>query len=244
MNICITGVSKGVGKELVKELVQKGHFVWGAARSEEGLKNLEQEIGNSHFRYSCIDVADIGSITSWVSGMKAEAFEPDIVILCASIYENDMQDSYDHSKGHEVIKTNLEGPLQCVEALLPNFVEKRKGRFVVITSTSAHRPSRKAAAYCASKAGIDLAFRSFQIRFASSGIQFARVTMGPVATGMWHGKKGLLIPSPDKAAKKIAKFALSNRAHFYYPFASTMFLRMTRVLSDKWFVWISNKLAG
>ena len=44
MNICITGVSKGVGKELVKELVQKGHFVWGAARSEEGLKNLEQEI--------------------------------------------------------------------------------------------------------------------------------------------------------------------------------------------------------
>ena len=244
MRICITGASRGLGHALCKELTKHGHIVWGIARNEEGLRSLEQELPKDQFFWSRVDVTSSDDIRLWSKKMNEASFVPDSIVLNASIQEEDIKESYNHNAGHEVIDTNLEGPLRCIETFLPIFLQHRKGRFVAIVSTSAERPSIRSASYAASKAGLNLAMRTLQLRYRKDGVQFARVTLGPIATKLWKGKSSLFIPKPETAAKTVSGFICSKRRHLYYPFCSTLYLRLTRCLSDRLFLIVSTKLAG
>ena len=85
--------------------------------------------------------------------------------------------------------------------------------------------------------------RSLRLKYASDGMRFAEVCLGPIDTGMWEGKRGAMVPSARDAADRIASFALSGgKSILYYPFLSTLLLRLSLCLPDALFASLSSRL--
>ncbi|HLD71322.1 MAG TPA: SDR family NAD(P)-dependent oxidoreductase [Candidatus Peribacteraceae bacterium] len=230
MRICVIGASKGVGRALARELASRGHSVWAAARSS----NLDTS-SMGPIRWSTVDIRDVASVTAWQSDMERSDWSPDIVVIASGILLNDMERAYDSARGRDVLQTNLEGPLTCVEVFLPLFLKRGSGSFVALCSTSALRPSLRSASYSASKAGLAMAWRSLGLRFDRQGIRFALATLGPIATDMWEGRKSPLVPTPERAASRLAAFVVSSKSNFFYPLFSTFLLRFSLLLPNRMF---------
>lgn len=242
MNICCTGVSRGLGQALTRELLSQGHAVWGIARDRERLQRLEHELGSGRFFWTQADVTDHATLLGWREEMRIRSFVPDCLILNASILRDDLGPSYDHETGKAILRTNLEGALDCIALFLPDFLRRGSGSIIAIGSTATLRPSVRSAAYAASKAGMSLAIRSLRLRYGPEGIRFAQALLGPVDTDMWEGKRGILVPSPERAARALGRFVCSKRQTLYYPRVTTALLRASLWLPDAVFASISTRL--
>ncbi len=234
MRIAVTGATGGIGRELCAELMRRGHDVWGISRSagnDEGM------------RVSRVDMADPASLLAWKEEMHAQDWLPDAIVLLAALQEEDMTpNGYDAAAANRMLRVNVEAPLACVELFLPDFTARGRGRFVAICSTAALRPSRRSAAYGASKAALAMAFRSLRLRYATHGLTFGNVFLGPVDAGMWEGKHHPLVPSAKRAASALATFACGKGDSLYFPRLSTVLLRLSLWLPDRAFAAASRLL--
>jgi short-subunit dehydrogenase len=87
-----------------------------------------------------------------------------------------------------------------------------------------------------------MAFRCFDLKFASLGVRFRTVILGPMRTEMWEGKENALVPSAQKVAKKIVHFTVSGRTRLFYPFLTTTLLRLSLFLPDRVFALVSARV--
>lgn len=241
MRVCVIGASQGLGRVLCERLLEGGHEVWGVARRGEQLRTLKPSARHA-FRWTQADITAGEDRVRIKTEMDAAGFVPDCVVVNAGIQIDDMEESYDHVKGAKVLETNLTGALGCVECFLPPMLARKKGSIVAIASTAAFRPSSRSASYAASKAGLAMAFRAFRLRYANTGIRFAVVYLGPMATQMWEGRRSPLVASVDAAAARIASFLSSNASVLHYPFFSTLLLRLSLVCSDRFFSAATRRL--
>ena len=250
MNIFITGASKGIGRELVKLLVKNGHTVWGVARRDDLLYTLEKEIGKDHFFHTQCDVGNIKDVLETMRFIRKRSFHPDVVILNAAIYMQDLTPHYSHRFMTEVFTTNLFGALFWVEMFLPLFLARRSGHFIAISSTSAFRPDPGSLSLPASKAALSMAFRSLRLRYESSKIIFSTIHFGPVATSISPkyvspiGRpKYPFVLTAAAAAKDIAKVIRERRSHdYFFPVLTTLIFRLTLFLPDNFFARVSRFL--
>lgn len=236
MNIFVTGVSRGIGNALCVALAERGHCIWGISRAKES------PFDDKRIQYSYADVRSQESLDRVYQEMQSADFLPDTVILNASILHEDKNDGYDTAAGEETIEINVNGALRCVGLFLPRLLERGRGSFIAVASTSACRPSHRSPSYAASKAAIAMAFRSFRLRFGRRGLAFKIAFLGPVATDMWEGNVSRLVPSPQNAALALAKFCENNRLTLWYPRMSTSLLRMACWMPDTLFERISSAL--
>ncbi|MBI2117735.1 SDR family oxidoreductase [Candidatus Peregrinibacteria bacterium] len=115
-------------------------------------------------------MTDHVSLARWREDMRRHAFNPDCLILNASIQNDDLKAAYDHTAGTATLRTNLEGALACISLFLPDFLEKPHSRIISIGSTVTLRPSVRSAAYAASKAGLSCALRTLALRYAPAPV--------------------------------------------------------------------------
>lgn len=235
MKICVIGASKGIGLSLCRVLAAAGHDVWAAARSP--IADMPQQIHRS-----AVDIRQMDSVRAWQQEMQAADWHPDCVVIAAGIQKEDMRQSYNNTDVHDVIDTNLEGPLRCVDVFLPEYLKTGKGSIIALCSTVALRPSTRSAAYAASKAGLAMAWRSLRARYSKEGVRFGIVYLGPVATEMWEGRKSILVPPADAAAQSIARFIVSQKTILYSPFLLTAFFRLCTFFPDRFVISLSRWL--
>lgn len=195
----ITGVSSGIGRGMVCELVRRGSRVWGIARRTQQLEVLGNEIGSDRFFFSTCDVAKHEDVRTVVADMNRAKFHPDVVILNAGINPERMGTPFSIDQFEEVVRTNLFGALVWVDVFLPTFLSQRRGQFAAISSSAAYRGDARWVAYCASKASLSRAFEALRGRYTSEGVRFTTVHLGAVETGM-----GALSHSPFRLTEKQA----------------------------------------
>ncbi|MAF36663.1 hypothetical protein CL622_06120 [archaeon] len=240
MKIFITGTSSGIGLGLAKLLSDEGHEVWGVARRE--MKSVK-------YRYSVCDITDHAQVSKVMAEMEEAKFLPDVVVLGSAILPKDLEGSFDYEKSAQGFATNYDGALIWVSKLLPKFLERKSGKFIAVSSTSAKRPDIKSVGLPASKAALSMAFRSLRLRYRPDNIKFSTVFFGPVATPVIPefttkdgGKKFFFVLSAAKAAKLLKKAIFGNRDKYYFPFLFTCIFRLTLWIPDRIYSKISSKL--
>ncbi len=242
MHICLTGASKGIGFALCKKLLEDGHTVRAASRHIDSLQEFATKYPD-RFHVRSVDISAEHEVMEWAKEIEKSGMMPDALIVNASVQEEDLKETYDHTAGKKMLRTNLEGALDCIAALHSLLQKNGHGKILAIASTAALRPSMQSAAYSASKAGLAMAMRSLRMKYGNTPVQFKTAYLGPIQTAMWEGKKkSALVPSAEQAAVALAAFLQSDGSTLYYPFLTTTLLRLTLCLPDRFFSALSKRI--
>jgi short-subunit dehydrogenase len=182
--------------------------------------------------------------------MQANDFLPEVVFLNAGL---DVDDAYPHlslTLADEILRTNIQGALIWVSALLEPFMERGSGQFVAISSLFAWWPEKASVAYSASKAGLSMLFRGLRIRYPDSGISFKTVFLGPIdaqtdpesSKRSKPERKSLLAGTGQGLARYLKRILSSRRRDFYYPYYMPFIFYFLRWLPDTLFEALTGKL--
>jgi len=186
----VTGGSRGIGLAIARALASAGAQVAITGRSDAHLSDARSRIegaGPGAVETLRADVRRHDEVDRAVTATVARFGGLDIVINNAGvgIFENVADMSPE--KWAEVIDTNLTGVFHVCHAALPHLRRRGAGFIVNISSLAGKNAFPTAAAYCASKAGLNAFSEALMQEVRYDNIRVSYVMPGSVATGFADG---------------------------------------------------------
>lgn len=155
--VLITGAGRGIGKRLAIGFAAQGARVGLLARSQAELDLAKLEIehaGGTALRIRA-DVRDYDQMSAAVERMRA-VFGGVQMLIAAAAVQGPIGRLVEVKPRAwaETIETNLTGVMHACRAVLPQMIEKRRGKILVIGGGGAASPRPRFSAYAASKAAV------------------------------------------------------------------------------------------
>lgn len=211
----ITGASSGMGYHMTRLSIQRGHRVYGVARRESILADMEEKLGKRFTAIRC-DVTDRQRVSQVCAALPTL---PDVAILNAGQGIRKPEAVFALEDYRHMAEVNYFGALHWIEALLPSFVERGSGVIAGVSSLAGYRGLPKAGHYCASKAALSAALESLRLTYADRGVRFMTIHPGFVDTPMTRGMSFPmpLIWSAEKAADFIVRQIERGGSNIAFP---------------------------
>lgn len=185
----VTGASQGIGRACALALAEGGASIALAARNQEKLAQVAQEIESKGGRAATfrMDVGNEDEVKAAVK-MAIERFEKiDILINNAGVTKDTLLMRMKRTDWDSVIQTNLSGAFLCTQAVVGPMLKQRWGRIVNITSVFGQTGQAGQANYAASKAGLIGFTMAMARELASRSITVNAVAPGYIQTAMTEG---------------------------------------------------------
>jgi 3-oxoacyl-[acyl-carrier protein] reductase len=185
----VTGASRGIGRACGKLLAQAGARVAVNYCEAEGpAQTLVEEIckAGGEARAYRADVAASSEVERMVAKVRADLGPIDILVANAGIYPPESRPAEELSEEHwgRTLEVNLTGMWHCCRNVIPEMKQRRSGRIVLISSTSALTGEPIGAGYAASKGGVISLGASLAHDLGSYGVNVNCVSPGWVDTDM------------------------------------------------------------
>ncbi|WP_308724861.1 SDR family NAD(P)-dependent oxidoreductase [Metapseudomonas otitidis] len=138
----LTGASSGIGMALARELAARGHDLALAARREETLQQLAEELRAHHGRNIAVlplDVTDYAACQDAVGQAKNALGELDGLIANAGIGLAGKVGTGRFERFQQTLETNLIGTIACLDAAAQLFREQGHGHLVAVASVAGKR---------------------------------------------------------------------------------------------------------
>ena len=152
----VTGASQGIGRTCALRFAKEGAAVARAARNQEKLNELVQEItgvGGKAAAFA-LDVGDEEQVKSGIKAAIAQFGKIDILVNNAGITRDQLVMRMKRADWDAVLQTNLTSAYLCIQNVIPSMLKQRWGRIVNITSVFGQMGQAGQANYAASKAGL------------------------------------------------------------------------------------------
>jgi 3-oxoacyl-[acyl-carrier protein] reductase len=182
----VTGASQGIGRETALALAEAGARVVVAARNEEKLATLVNEIaatGGAAFAVK-IDVAEGEQVKAGFKQVIEKFGRLDILVNNAAVTRDGLAMRMKKEDWDAVLQTNLTGAHLCIQQALPTMMKARSGRIINISSVVAQSGNAGQANYVAAKAGLIGLTKAIAIEIASRNITVNAVAPGFIETPM------------------------------------------------------------
>jgi len=182
----VTGASQGIGRETALALSEAGAKVAAAARNEEKLAALVQEIaakGGEAFAVK-MDVADVEQIKAGFKAVLERFGKLDILVNNAAITRDGLAMRMKLEDWDAVIRTNLTGAHLCIQQALSTMIRARAGRIINIASVVAQMGNPGQANYVAAKAGLIGLTKAIAMEISSRNVTVNAVAPGFIESPM------------------------------------------------------------
>jgi NAD(P)-dependent dehydrogenase (short-subunit alcohol dehydrogenase family) len=169
--VVVMGASSGIGRETALRFVRKGAKVVVAARSEEGLGSLVEEIEGEGGEATAI-TADVAEF-DWVKAVADKAAEAygrlDTWVHLPGVSIFGFFDEIEPEEFKRVIEVDLMGQVYGAMAALPHLKREGRGALIHVSSVLAKRSVPLQSSYCAAKHGIDGFLESLRVELRHEG---------------------------------------------------------------------------
>ena len=206
MVVLITGAGKGIGREVARQLAERGDSVIVSARNARQAQSVAAEFG---VRGLALDVTDDASVREAAAALD----ELDVLINNAAAFVDwtEMGSAADLATARAVVDTNLFGAWRVTQAMLPLVRRSAHPRIVMVSSGGGSHADEQfgltqrggaAATYGISKAALNALTTTLAAELADTPVLVNAVCPGLTAT--WPGAEQMgARPIADGAASVV-----------------------------------------
>jgi ketoreductase len=185
----VSGVSRGIGCGIVRQLADDGTKVFMIARHEEKLNLSKKEFDASGYdTVACpCDITDRAALKALIEKIIADAGRIDILVNCAGLmpFPATLLDTEDQLFD-DMVAVNLTGTYNVTKAVLPHMIGKKYGRIVNISSVSARKTVGMFVGYAAAKGALHAFTAALANEVMKDGITVNCVLPGFTETDEMH----------------------------------------------------------
>jgi len=184
-NVLIVGGTGGIGAETARLIHLSGAKVFVSSRDKSKLDALCDSIGISDDHRFVVDLKNADAISKMVEDIQKLAGPIDILINAAGIGIIKPFESLSQMDLRDSLEVNLIGAFNLIQAVLPAMKEQKKGLIINIPGVLGKTPMAGAAAYAASKYGLNGMLKSLREELKRTEIRITNVYMGGVDSPFW-----------------------------------------------------------
>ncbi|MCH2229581.1 MAG: SDR family NAD(P)-dependent oxidoreductase [Crocinitomicaceae bacterium] len=165
----VTGVSRGLGKAIVEQLLANNETVIGIGRAH----NIE----HTNFSFVKCDLKDIAAIRN----LNLPTFEDEVVLINNAAIIGEVKRISDQKMLDltEVLTVNTIAPAELTKRIYDSTLIKHTFKLINISSGAANRAIPSWAAYCASKASLNMLTESFLAEEREKGNEVTAYAVSP-----------------------------------------------------------------
>ena len=183
----VTGASKGIGREIAKELAQEGiQVIANYNKSEKEAKSLQEELAKKNIKLDIFkaDVSKREEAKKLISYALEKYGKIDILINNAGISEYKLFTDETDEDWNRVINTNLYSAFIMSQEASYNMIHNQKGCIINISSIWGIVGGALEVLYSISKAGIDGMTKALAKELGPSNIRVNSIAPGMINTKM------------------------------------------------------------
>ncbi|MEO0404605.1 MAG: SDR family oxidoreductase [Bacteroidota bacterium] len=185
--IWITGATSGIGEALALEAAKQGNNLLLSARTESKLQEIVQQLETNFsgtYQYLALDLADIASHPEKVKEAYQMTGGIDVMVHNGGISQRSLAIETSLKVDRRVMEIDYFGTISLTKSLLPSFVERKKGHFVVVTSLMGKFSSPMRSGYCGAKHALHGFFDALRAEHHDDGLTVTLVCPGFIATNI------------------------------------------------------------
>lgn len=151
--VIITGASSGIGEATAKLLAKQGAQLVLAARREDRLKTLQQEIEQLGGKavYQVTDVTDSAQVEQLAKIAQDTFGSVDVLVNNAGLMPLSKLNKNKQDEWNTMVDVNIKGVLYGIGAVLPYMREQKRGHIINISSVAGHDVMPSSAVYSGTK---------------------------------------------------------------------------------------------
>lgn len=180
--VLITGCSTGIGLALTKEFLKYGtqYLVFATARNEEDLEMLHR-LGAQAIK---LDVTSSSEIDTCVRTVLMRTQQIDILINNAGVAYTGPLIDQPMSEIETMYRTNVLGPIELTQKVVPAMISQRSGLIINISSVSSVVPIPYFGHYAATKAALTNYSEELRRELRPFDIEVVNVLAGAVESNL------------------------------------------------------------
>ena len=183
--IWITGASSGIGKALAIELSNQNAKIILSSRKKEGLELVRKACKYpENIKTLTLDLEDYHKISLKVDEAISCFGNVDILVNNGGISQRSLAKDTQISVDKRLMDINYLGTIALSKAILPHFIKKKQGHFVVTTSIVGKIGTPLRSSYAASKHALHGFFDSLRAELFKDNIAVTLVCPGFVNTNV------------------------------------------------------------
>jgi 3-oxoacyl-[acyl-carrier protein] reductase len=156
VTVVITGGGKGIGRAGAVAMAAEGADVAVLDLDVDAAREVVEEIEKAGGRARAwqADITSPEQIDAAVAEIIGWSGKVDVLVHSAGIVGPAMLKDMTVESFERVVSVNLTGTFVCLKAVLPHWIENKRGKFIALTSPAALRGQMGGGNYAAAKAGV------------------------------------------------------------------------------------------
>lgn len=184
--VLLIGATGGIGSEATRLIAKSNAKVYITGRDEQKLKQLSDNCQIPTDRVFQMEITDPEQVGSVADQIHQQLGGPlDIVVNAAGVGHLVPLEKLEYDDFSRVVDINLKGAFLAMKAFLPPMKEAKKGLFINIPGVLGKVPMAGAAAYAASKYGLNGMVKSIREELKRTQVRLANLYLGGVDSEFW-----------------------------------------------------------
>ncbi len=195
----VTGAARGIGRDVVFELLKQGRLVAGLDMNAEQLTELESVVKQAGFSCEtrCVNITDTAKFTEVLEALASEHGGIGILVNNAGITRDRLIMQMTDEEFDSVLAVNLRAAFVAIRVVSRSMIRNKFGRIISLSSVSGVIGNAGQGNYAASKAGLIGLTKTVARELARKNVTANCVAPGFIMTEMTEK-----LPDPVKEAAK------------------------------------------